>query len=256
MTTNTPTIALVTGGSRGLGRSAVLKLAERGVDAIFTYKSSEAEAHAVVREVQALGRKAVALQLDVGDSRAFAAFAERVKGALAATWQRADFDYLVNNAGVGGDHATVAETTEAQFDLLADIHLKGTFFLTQKLLPLIADGGRIVNTSTGLARFTFPGYAAYAAMKGGVEVLTRYMAKELAPRGITVNTIAPGAIETDFRDGAVRDDPQANAQIAGVTALGRVGQPDDIGGAVAALLSDGNQWLTGQRIEVSGGMLL
>jgi NAD(P)-dependent dehydrogenase (short-subunit alcohol dehydrogenase family) len=255
MNTATSRIALVTGASRGLGRSTALKLAEQGSDLILTYKGSEAEAHAVVRQVAALGRRAVALQLDLADSGSFGAFAERVQAVLAATWQREHFDHLANNAGIGVA-ASFAETTEAQFDLLADIHLKGTFFLTQKLLPLIADGGRIVNTSTGLARFTFPGYAAYAAMKGGVEVLTRYMAKELAPRGITVNTIAPGAIETDFRDGAVRDDPQANAQIAGITALGRVGQPDDIGGAVAALLSDGNRWLTGQRIEVSGGMLL
>jgi len=255
MNTAISRIALVTGASRGLGRSTALKLAEQGSDLIITYKGSEAEAHAVVRQVEALGRRAVALQLDLADRGSFGGFAERVQAALAGTWQRERFDHLVNNAGIGVA-ASFAETTEAQFDLLADIHLKGTFFLTQKLLPLIADGGRIVNTSTGLARFTFPGYAAYAAMKGGVEVLTRYMAKELAPRGITVNTIAPGAIETDFRDGAVRDDPQANAQIAGVTALGRVGQPDDIGGAVAALLSEGNRWLTGQRIEVSGGMLL
>jgi len=222
---------------------------------ILTYKGSESEAHAVVRQVEALGRRAVALQLDVGDSKSFAAFAERVGSVLASTWQRERFDYLVNNAGTGA-HASFAETTEEQFDLLANVHLKGTFFLTQKLLPLIEDGGRIVNTSSGLARFTFPGYAAYAAMKGGIEVLTRYMAKELAARGITVNTIAPGAIETDFGGGAVRDNAQLNAQIAGVTALGRVGRPDDIGGAVAALLKDGNRWITGQRIEVSGGMML
>ena len=255
MTSLNTRIALITGGSRGLGRNTALKLAEQGVDVILTYKGSEAEAHAVVREIQALGRRAVALQLDVADSKGFAAFAERVKAALASVWQRERFDHLVNNAGVGV-HASFAETTEEQFDLLANVHLKGTFFLTQKLLPLIEDGGRIVNTSSGLARFTFPGYAAYAAMKGGIEVLTRYMAKELGARGITVNTIAPGAIETDFGGGVVRDDPQTNAQIAGVTALGRVGLPEDIGGAVAALLSDGNRWITGQRIEVSGGMML
>jgi NAD(P)-dependent dehydrogenase (short-subunit alcohol dehydrogenase family) len=255
MTSLNTRIALITGGSRGLGRNTALKLAEQGVDVILTYKGSEAEAHAVVREIQALGRRAVALQLDVVDSKGFAAFAERVKAALASVWQRERFDHLVNNAGVGV-HASFAETTEEQFDLLANVHLKGTFFLTQKLLPLIEDGGRIVNTSSGLARFTFPGYAAYAAMKGGIEVLTRYMAKELGARGITVNTIAPGAIETDFGGGVVRDDPQANAQIAGVTALGRAGLPEDIGGAVAALLSDGNRWITGQRIEVSGGMML
>jgi NAD(P)-dependent dehydrogenase (short-subunit alcohol dehydrogenase family) len=254
---NTPApIALVTGGSRGLGRSAVLKLAERGVDVILTFKSNEADAHAVVRQVEALGRRAVALQLDVGDSTTFAAFAARVKAALAGTWQRERFDYLVNNAGMGVGHASVLETTEAQFDQLFNVHLKGTFFLTQKLLPLLRDGGRILNTSSGLARFTLPGYAAYAAMKGGVEVLTRYMAKELGARGISVNTIAPGAIETDFGGGAVRDNAQLNAFVATQTALGRAGLPDDIGGAVASLLTDANQWINGQRIEASGGMFL
>lgn len=255
MTASTSRIALVTGASRGLGRNTALKLAAQGVDVISTYKGSESEAHDVVREIEALGRSALALQLDVADSKTFGAFAERVKAQLATKWQRERFDYLVNNAGVGV-HAPFAETTEEQFDLLANVHLKGTFFLTQKLLPLIEDGGRIVNTSSGLARFSLPGYAAYAAMKGGIEVLTRYMAKELGPRGITVNTIAPGAIETDFGGGVVRDSPQVNAQIASLTALGRVGLPDDVGGAVAALLSDGNGWITGQRIEVSGGMLL
>ena len=254
--TPSPSIALVTGASRGLGRSAVLKLAERGVDAILTYKSNEAEAHAVVRQLEALGRKAVALQLDAGDSKSFPAFAERVKSALAATWQRADFDYLVNNAGMGVEHVTVAETTEAQFDLLCNVHLKGTFFLTQKLLPLLKDGGRIVNTSSGLARFALPGYAAYAAMKGGVEVLTRYLAKELGARGISVNTIAPGAIETDFGGGRVRDNAQLNAFVASQTALGRAGLPDDIGSAVAALLTEAHGWINGQRIEASGGMFM
>jgi NAD(P)-dependent dehydrogenase (short-subunit alcohol dehydrogenase family) len=254
--TESPTrIALVTGASRGLGRSTALKLAERGVDVILTYKGKEAEAQDVVREIEQMGRRAVALQLDVGQSNSFASFAERVKSALSRTWQRERFDYLVNNAGVGA-HATFEQTPEEQFDMLFNVHLKATFFLTQRLLPLINDGGRIVNTSSGLARFTFPGYAAYAAMKGGIEVLTRYMAKELGPRGISVNTIAPGAIETDFGGGVVRDNPQTNAQIAGVTALGRVGLPQDVGGAVSALLQDGNQWITGQRIEVSGGMML
>jgi NAD(P)-dependent dehydrogenase (short-subunit alcohol dehydrogenase family) len=256
MTTNIPPIAIVTGGSRGLGRSAVLKLAERGVDGILTYKSNEAEAHAVVEQVAALGRRAVALQLDAGDSKSFTAFADRVKATLAATWQRDQFDYLVNNAGMGVAHASVAETTEEDFDLLFNVHLKGTFFITQKLLPLIRVGGRILNTSSGLARFALPGYAAYAAMKGGVEVLTRYMAKELGARGISVNTIAPGAIATDFGGGRVRDNAQLNAFVASQTALGRVGLPDDIGGAVASLLVDANQWINAQRIEVSGGMFI
>jgi NAD(P)-dependent dehydrogenase (short-subunit alcohol dehydrogenase family) len=247
-------IALITGGSRGLGRSMALKLAERGSDVVLTYRSKEAEAQEVVRRIEALGRRAVALQLDVADSAGFAAFAQRLQRVLAQTWQRERFDHLVNNAGIGV-HASFAETTEAQFDQLVNVHLKATFFLTQKLLPLIADGGRIVNISSGLARFSFPGYAAYAAMKGGIEVLTRYMAKELGPRGIAVNTIAPGAIETDFGGGVVRDNPQLNAQIASQAALGRVGLPDDIGHAVAALLDDGG-WINGQRIEVSGGMLL
>ncbi|SFM27392.1 SDR family NAD(P)-dependent oxidoreductase [Variovorax sp. OV329] len=248
-------IALVTGASRGLGRHSALKLAEEGIDLILTYQRGEAQAQEVVRQAEALGRRALALQLDVGDSRSFDAFAARVKSALASHWQRQQFDYLVNNAGTGL-HASIAETTEEQFDALLNIHLKGTFFLTQKLLPLIADGGRILNTSSGLARFSFPGYAAYAAMKGGVEVLTRYLAKELGPRGISVNTVAPGAIATDFNGGAVRDTAQVNAQIAGVTALGRVGLPDDIGAAVASLLAEGNGWINGQRIEVSGGMML
>jgi len=255
MNATSPRIALVTGGSRGLGRSTVLQLAQRGVDAIFTYHSNETEARAVVAQVEALGRRALALQLDVGDSASFAAFAGRVREALASTWQRDRFDYLVNNAGTGL-HATIAETTEEQFDQLVNVHLKGTFCLTQKLLALIADGGRIVNTSSGLARFALPGYAAYAAMKGGIEVLTRYLAKELGGRGIAVNTIAPGAIETDFGGGRLRDNEQLNAMVASQTALGRTGQPDDIGGAVAALLTDANGWINAQRIEVSGGMFI
>ena len=248
-------IALVTGASRGLGRSEALKLAEQGVHLIITYKDNEGQAHEVVAQIEALGSRAVALRLDVADSKSFGAFAESVKSVLAETWQREQFDYLVNNAGIG-IMASFAETTEEQFDLLVNIHLKGTFFLTQKLLPLLKDGGRIINTSSGLARFTFPGYAAYAVMKGGIEVMTRYMAKELGSRGIAVNTIAPGAIETDFGGGMVRDNAQVNAHLSGLTALGRVGLPDDVGGAVAALLAEGNNWVTGQRIEVSGGMVL
>jgi NAD(P)-dependent dehydrogenase (short-subunit alcohol dehydrogenase family) len=251
----TPSIALVTGASRGLGRNTALKLAERGVDAILTFRSNEAEAAVVVREIESHGRRAIALQLDVADARSFAAFAARVREALAGHWRRERFDFLVNNAGAGV-HAAFAETTEEQFDEMANIHLKGTFFLTQRLLPLIADGGRIVNISSGLTRFAMPGYAAYAAMKGGVEVLTRYLARELGARGIAVNTVAPGAIETDFGGGVVRDNAQLNAAIAGQTALGRVGVADDIGGAISALLLAENRWIDGQRIEVSGGINL
>ena len=255
MTTTPNRIALITGASRGLGRSNALSLAARGVDVIITYLSSRDEAAAVVKQIEALGRRAVALRLDVGAAGTFADFAREVKTTLQNTWQRERFDYLVNNAGTGV-YATLADTTEQEFDLMINIHLKGTFFLTQKMLPLIEDGGRILNTSSGLTRFTSSGYAAYAAAKGGVEVLTRYMAKELGARNISVNVIAPGATETDFGGGALRDNAEVNAQLAGMTALGRNGLPDDIGGVVAALLSEGTGWINGQRIEASGGLLL
>ena len=205
--------------------------------------------------IEAVGRRAVALQLDVGDSKSFDAFVAQVVEALRTHWQRERFDYLVNNAGVGA-HAAFAEIDEAQFDLLVNVHLKGPFFLTQKLLPLIADGGRILNISSGLARFALPGYSAYAAMKGAIEVLTRYQAKELGARGIAANVLAPGAIETDFGGGAVRDNAELNRFVAANTALGRAGLPDDIGSAVAALLGPGGRWINGQRVEVSGGMFL
>jgi NAD(P)-dependent dehydrogenase (short-subunit alcohol dehydrogenase family) len=255
MMSSTNPIAIITGGSRGLGKSTALHMARRGIGVIITYKSQRAEADAVVASIQKTGGKAAALQLDVGNSASFEAFASEVRKVLSAVWGVTAFDYLVNNAGVGV-HAGFSETSETQFDELMNVHLKGTFFLSQKLLPLIADGGRIVNTSTGLTRFTFPGYAAYAAMKGAVEVLTRYMAKELGPRHITVNTVAPGAIETDFGGGAVRDNPDLNAMIAAGIALGRAGQPDDIGAMVASFVSADNGWVNGQRIEVSGGQML
>lgn len=248
-------IAIITGASRGLGRNAALHLAAQGVGIIGTYHSNTVEAAALVREIEDRGGRAVMLQLDVGDSAAFDGFVEQVRVALKETFNGGQVDYLVNNAGIGVT-ATIDETTEAQFDRLMNIHLKGPFFLTQKLLPLIVDGGRIVNISSGLTRFSFAGYSVYAMMKGGIEVMTRYMAKEFGTRGISVNTLAPGAIETDFGGGAVRDNAEFNAQIASMTALGRVGLPDDIGGAIAALLADGNRWVNGQRIEVSGGMLL
>lgn len=248
-------IALITGGSRGLGRETVLRLAERGVDIILTYHSRKDAADAVVAEIDARGGNAAALPLDTADTTVFPQFATQVRELLQSHWQRDQFDYLVNNAGIGV-HAPIEETTEAQFDQLVNIHLKGVFFLTQTLLPLIADGGRIVNLSSGLARFTLPGYGAYAAMKGAVEVLSRYLAKELGTRGIAVNSFAPGAIETDFGGGTVRDNREVNDFIATQTALGRAGLPEDIGGAIASLLSDDNRWINGQRIEASGGMFL
>ena len=248
-------LAIITGGSRGLGKSAALALAREGVDVILTYHSNAEAAQEVVAEIESMGARAAALQLDTGKASSFAVFAGRLKDVLAATWQRSDFDFLVNNAGVGV-HASFAETTEEQFDTLFNIHVKGVFFLTQQLLPLIAQGGRILNVSSGLTRFALPGYAAYASMKGAVEVLTRYLAKELGERGIAVNTIAPGAIETDFGGGTVRDNANVNAFIASQTALGRVGLPDDIGGAIAGLLSDHSRWVNAQRIEVSGGMFV
>ncbi|MFC4159719.1 SDR family NAD(P)-dependent oxidoreductase [Chitinimonas lacunae] len=251
----TQTIALVTGGNRGLGRNTVLKLAEQGVDSILTFRRGREEAAAVVAEAARLGRRAVALPLDIGPNAALANFAGQVRQVLAQQWGREHFDFLVNNAGIG-IHTPFADTSEAQFDQLMAVHLKGPFFLTQALLPLLADGGRIVNVSTGLTRFAIPGYAAYASMKGAVEVLTRYLAKELGARGIAVNVVAPGAIETDFGDGMVRDNRAINDYLASQTALGRVGLPDDIGAVIASLLSSDNRWINAQRIEASGGMFL
>lgn len=248
-------IALITGGSRGLGKDMALRLAEKGIDVIFTYHSKEAEAKSVIASIEKTGRKAAALQLNTGDTGSFDGFAGRLAQVLRTTFGTGHFDFLVNNAGIGV-HASFAETTEEQFDLLMNIHFKGVFFLTQKMLPLLNDGGRIINLSTGLARFSTPGYAAYASMKGAIETLTRYMAKELGSRGIAVNTVAPGAIETDFGGGAVRDNEQINKAIAGATALGRVGLPEDIGGVVAFLCSEDARWITAQRIEASGGMFL
>lgn len=249
---STSKITLITGASRGLGRNTALSLARRGGDVVLTYQSRAEDAQAVVAEIQAMGRKAVALQLDTGDVASFAPFADRLRAALRGSWQRDTFDHLVNNAG-HGDYALIGQTTEAQFDGLVNVHFKGVYFLTQTLLPLIADGGRIVNLSSGLTRTSYPGYAAYAAVKGAVEVLTRYMAKELGTRGIAVNTVAPGAIETDFGGGAVRDNPEINKVFAGITALGRAGLPDDIGPMIASLLTEDNRWVNAQRIEVSGG---
>ena len=251
----TQPIAIVTGGSRGLGKNAVLKLAASGIGIILTYNTNQAEAQKVVEEIEQKGGKAAALALNVGDISQFDDFVSQVQERLQTVWQRDSVDYLVNNAGTG-IQAAFAETREAQFDEMVNIHFKGPFFLTQKLLPLIKNGGRILNVSTGLTRFFQPGRASYAAVKGAMEVLTRYQAKELGERGIAVNIIAPGAIATDFSGGVVRDNEQVHHYIASQTALGRVGQPDDIGDAITALLSDKLAWMTAQRVEVSGGMFL
>lgn len=248
-------IALITGASRGLGKSAALHLAAQGIDIIGTYHSNAAESQAVAHEIEQLGSRAVMLQLDVGKSSTFAAFSAEVSKTLSTSFSRKSFDFLINNAGIGL-YASFADTSEELFDQLMNIHLKGPFFLTQGLLPLIADQGRIINISTGLTRFTLGGHGAYAMMKGGLEVLTRYQAQELGPRGIRVNTLAPGAIETDFGGGVVRDNPQINQYIAADTALGRAGLPDDIGGAISMLLAEGSGWINGQRIEASGGIHL
>ena len=253
MNTQTQKIALITGGSRGLGRNTAESLARKGVDAVITYRSRADEAQAVVAKLRTEGRKAVALKLDTGATETFADFAENLKTALHDTWGRSSFDYMVNNAGIS-HHAAFDNVTEADLDSLYQVHFKGVFFLTQRLLPLINDGGRIVMLSSGTTRIIYPGSGAYASMKGAIEILTLYLAKELGPRRIAVNTVAPGAIATDFSGGMVRDNPEVNKIVAGMTALGRAGVPDDIGPAIASLLSDDNRWVNAQRIEVSGGM--
>jgi NAD(P)-dependent dehydrogenase (short-subunit alcohol dehydrogenase family) len=252
---NTQKVALVTGGSRGLGKNMALSLAKKGINVIITYNSKKDEAEAVVAEIAAEGQKAVALQFSAGEIYTFDTFIESLKSALKGAFGVDRLDFLINNAGIG-TYASFAETKEEDFDELFNIHLKGVFFLTQKVLPVLNDGGRIINLSSGLTRFSNPGYAAYSAMKGAIEVLSRYQAKELGERGIAVNTIAPGAIETDFGGGVVRDNQDVNKYIAGVTALGRVGLPDDIGPVIAFLCSEEGRWVNGQRIEISGGMYL
>jgi NAD(P)-dependent dehydrogenase (short-subunit alcohol dehydrogenase family) len=253
--TNSTHIALITGANRGIGRSTALHLARDGVDVIVTYRTHADEAESVVAEIAALGRSAVALPLDVADVGAHDTFAAAVADALRSVWRRDTFDFLVNNGGMsrGG---SIADVTEDDVDALIDVHFKGVLFLTQRLLPLLADGGSIVNVSSGLTRVTFPQRAAYGSIKGAVEVLTRYMAAELGPRGITANVIAPGAVATDFSGGMLRDNAEMRERVASLTALGRHAVADDIGGAIAALLGPGNRWITGQRIEVSGGLHL
>ena len=248
-------IALITGGSRGLGKDMALNLAKKGIDIVLTYNSNKVAADNVVAEIKALGQNAIALQLDAGDVSSFNAFFKELAENLQQQFQSKHFDFLINNAGTSL-HASFMDTTEEQFDTVLNVHYKGVFFLTQKALLFMNNGGRIINISSGLARFSFPGSSAYACMKGAVEVLTRYLAKELGARGITVNVVAPGAIETDFSGGMIRDNKELNAQISGMTALGRVGLPDDIGGVVAFLCSEDAKWINGQRLEVTGGMML
>ena len=251
--TQTKKIALITGGSRGLGKNMALSIARKGIDVIITYNSQKDEALAVVAQIEQAGQKAVALQFNAGDIKSFDGFIGQLTTALKDTFNTDHFDFLVNNAGVGF-HASFAETSEEDFDRLFNIHFKGVYFLTQKALPLINDGGRIINISSGLARFSMPGASAYGAVKGAVEVLTRYQARELGSRGITANVVAPGAIQTDFNGGMVRDNEHVNKMVADATALGRAGLPDDIGGIVAFLCTEDARWINAQRIEASGGM--
>jgi NAD(P)-dependent dehydrogenase (short-subunit alcohol dehydrogenase family) len=252
---STSKVAIVTGGSRGLGRSTVLNLAARGIDSILTYHTHREEADEVAALATQAGGKALPLQLDMGDAPAFEAFVDRVRQSLRELGVER-FDYLVNNGGNNHRNMPFEKVTEDELDDLYRVHFKGVFLLSQKLLPLINDGGRIVNVSTGRTRIITAGGAAYSSMKGAVEILTTYMAKELGPRRIAVNVVAPGAIATDFSGGIVRDNPEVNKHIADLTALGRVGVPEDIGPMIASLLSEDNRWVNAQRIEVSGGLAI
>ncbi|MET3037711.1 SDR family oxidoreductase [Chryseobacterium sp. NRRL B-14859] len=248
-------IALVTGGSRGLGKNSALKIAQKGLDVIITYRSNKEEAESVVEEIKAMGRNAAAFHLDTKDIKSFDAFVKEVTDYVQQNTGNSRIDYLVNNAGTAL-YSPITEVTEEQLDDVVNIHFKGVFFLTQKLLPVMNDGGGIINISSGLTRFATPGSSVYGSVKAGVETLTKYMAKELGPRKIKANVVAPGAIETDFGGGRVRDNKEINAVVAGATALGRVGLPDDIGGVVAFLCTEDAGWINGQRIEASGGMFL
>jgi NAD(P)-dependent dehydrogenase (short-subunit alcohol dehydrogenase family) len=247
-------IAIVTGGSRGIGRQTVLCLAQRGVRTIFTYHTNRTEAEKVMALAGETGAPALAIQLDTGDAKSFDGFADQVRAALAELGAER-FDYLANNAGIASS-ASLETITEAEMDRLYEVHFKGVLFLTQKLLPLMKDGGRIVNISSGLARFSMPNRIGYGPIKAAVEALSRFMAVELGPRRIAVNVVAPGAIATDFSGGIVRDNPEVNRAVAGHTALGRAGLPEDVGPVIAALLSDDFGWVNGQRIEVAGGVHL
>ena len=248
-------IALVTGGSRGLGKDMAINLAKSGLDVVVTYVQNREQAEATVKQIETLGRRAAALQLDAGKVPTFAAFATQLRDTLKKHWDTDKIDFLVNNAGIAGQ-ASVADTTEAVFDDLVNVHFKGVYFLTQALLPLLRDKGGIVNVSSGLARFAIPGYSAYASMKGAIETYTRYLAKELGPRGIRANVVAPGAIATDFNKDALDAHPEMRGFIASQTALGRMGEAEDIGGVVAFLCTDAARWVNAQRLEASGGMFL
>ncbi len=248
-------IALVTGGSRGLGKDMAIRLAEKGTNVIITYQSQKEAAEAVVAQIEAGGQRAAALHLDVADFNSLDGFLQQVLQTLQSKWGVTTFDFLVNNAGIG---ATIPfmQVTEEDFDRFMNIHFKSVYFLTQKSLPIMTDGGRIINISTGTTRFCVPGYSVYASMKGAIETLTKYLAKDLGSRGITVNVVAPGPIETDFNNAAIRNNPERKAAMASMIALGRVGQANDIGGVIAFLCSADGGWITGQRIEASGGVSL
>ena len=246
-------IALVTSGSRGLGKDMATSIAQKGLDVIITYRTNEADAADTVKEIEALGRKAVAIRLDMTDFNSLDAFVSEVKSALTSTWNTDRFDFLINNAGMG---ATVPflEVTEELFTDFLNVHFKGIYFLTQKFVPIINPGGRIINISTGTTRFSNPGYSVYASMKGAIEVFTKYLAKELGTKGIGANVVAPGPIETDFNNATIRSNPQMKGMLSSLTPLGRVGEATDIGGVVAFLCTDEARWINGQRIEVSGGI--
>jgi NAD(P)-dependent dehydrogenase (short-subunit alcohol dehydrogenase family) len=246
-------IALVTGGSRGLGKDMATSIAKKGIDVVLTYRTNEEEAKQTVTAIEALGQKAVALQLDMSDFKSLDSFVQQVAATLQSTWNTASFDFLVNNAGMG---ATVPflQVTEELFTDFLNVHFKGIYFLTQKLVPVINEGGRIINISTGTTRFSNPGYSVYASMKGTIEVFTKYLAKELGVKGIGANVVAPGPVETDFNNAAIRNNPQMKAVMSSMSPLGRVGVAEDIGSVVAFLCTDDARWINGQRIEVSGGI--
>jgi NAD(P)-dependent dehydrogenase (short-subunit alcohol dehydrogenase family) len=246
-------IALITGGSRGLGKDMATSIAKKGIDVILTYRTNEAEANQIVKDIEAMGQKAVALQLDMSDFESLESFVEKVVATLQSNWNKSAFDFLVNNAGMG---ATVpfAQVTEALFTDFLNVHFKGIYFLTQRLVPFINGGGRIINISSGTTRFANPGYSLYASMKGAIETFTKYLAKELGAKGIGANVVAPGPVETDFNNAAIRNNPQMKDMLSSMSPLGRVGAADDIGGVVAFLCTDDARWINGQRIEVSGGI--